>query len=583
MHRLFIFYYRKRLSLMLIKFEKKYRFTLIALAINIFYLIICLFFGNHSYFGTVDDYFMARTLEGVFGNNYNIHLTFVNVVYGYLLLPLYHIFPKVGWYYVGEMAEVFVSFMVITVVLLKKMESWWGTIISLLFVLFFARDFYLMLQFTQCAAVLGAAGMLLWVCGVETEKNKRLLFLGGGVLILLSAMMRMSALEMGVPFLLCAMLFQIRACLQNKRILVVALLAVFSGLYGIDKFNRLHYTSPEYHKYKEFQAPRATLGDKSNYDKELFCDELEEENFSCDDYRLLNTWTFYDTEVFAIDTLKTVAKKINQRTFSLQPKKLFGEVLMQMERSMDKPGLWAFLLFCGLLFVSKVGKSRYAIISFLIMIALMSYLLYWQRFVYRVESGLWLYATTLTIPFIGRLRMISSKPFYLFVSVIIIAIVLLFAYSGMYVRSVQNGDLQKSPLVFKSAVPKYKALFNYIDSSPNDAIYFANTRMYKRFNYYRNPPYLSEPIGNWKKIAPLGYWTPYFPDIEFHLKEHGVSNPLHDIVLDNMYVIDDDGLVDYLQRHYYDSVNVQVVKEFDDVKIFKYSVVDKCEKYDSIH
>jgi hypothetical protein len=52
-----------------------------------------------------------------------------------------------------------------------------------------------------------------------------------------------------------------------------------------------------------------------------------------------------------------------------------------------------------------------------------------------------------------------------------------------------------------------------------------------------------------------------------------------------VYVIDDDGLVDYLQRHYYDSVNVQVVKEFDDVKILKYSVVDadKGGNHDSIH
>ncbi len=569
---------------MLDKIKRDFRFVLIAFAINIFYLLVCLFLGNLSYFGVVDDYFMARTLEGVFGNDYNVHLTFVNVVYGYLLLPLYHFFPKVGWYYVGEMTEVFISFTIISVVLLKKIGIRWGTILSMLFILFFARDFYLTIQFTQCAAVLGAAGMLLWVYGIKDVGNNKLFaIIGGTVLVLSSAMMRRSALEMGLPFFFCAMLLQIRVCLQNKRMLIIALLALFAGLYGIDKFNQLHYSSPEYHKYMEFQAPRAVLGDESNYDKGLLCDELEEGEMSCDDYLLLKRWIFYDTEVFAIDTLKMLAKKIEDRSISVRWKSLIGAYSIQMVRAVEKPGFWAFLFFSILLFYSKDGKGVYAVIAFLIITTLVMYLLYRQRFVYRVESGLWLYATTLAIPFIGTLRTFSLRCFYGFIFIVFIVVGTLFAYTGTYIRSPKNGFLWNVALRAKSVIPQNKALLNYIQTSPNGVVYLSNMNTYMILANSRNPPYLSEPIGSWKKIAPLGYWTPYFPDIVLHLEKYGISNPLRDVVLDNVYVINDDGLVDYLQRHYYDSVHVHVVKEFENVKVFKYSVfdVDKGEISDS--
>ena len=83
-----------------------------SLAINLFFLALCLIFGDLK-FGAIDDYFMAARLTGALGTDYNPHLIFVNAIYGYALLPLYHLFTKVGWYYIGEMFSVFLSFTVI--------------------------------------------------------------------------------------------------------------------------------------------------------------------------------------------------------------------------------------------------------------------------------------------------------------------------------------------------------------------------------------------------------------------------------------------------------------------------------------
>lgn len=554
--------------------KRNKQLVLIALTVNIFYLTICLTFGNFSYFGVADDYFMARTLEGAFGNSYNVHLTFVNVLYGYILLPLYHMFPKVGWYFVGEIAEVFISFTAISLVLLKKMGARWGALLSLLLVFFFARDFYLTAQFTQCAAILGAAGILLFVYGINAGNKKHFIF-GGIFLILLGIVMRRDAVLMGIPFFAWALLVHIKGCCRNKKILLIALLALYVGSCGLEKINQLHYAAPEYKKYMSFQSPRATLGDKTNYEKDLVCDELEEKNFLCEDYQLLSRWTFYDTEMFSIDTLRSIARIINKYSNPMQLHRMPKAVLDWFDRSLDKPGIWAFLVFSALVFFSKGGNSRYAWGSLFIMFSLMAYLLYIQRLVYRVESGLWLYATVLSIPFIGLLRPIPIKIFYAATSLVVIGVISLFTYNGTLIRSTKNGNLWNVAKRAKYFSPERKNLFEYIKSAPENTIFFTSMNAYMTLSNYRNPPYLSEPIKSWKKIAPLGYWTPYFPDIEKHLRSVGVTNPIHDLVLDNVFVINENGLVDFLQNHYYDNVDVQVIQKFDDVKIMKYFQVKK--------
>ena len=92
---------------------------------------------------------------------------------------------------------------------------------------------------------------------------------------------------------------------------------------------------------------------------------------------------------------------------------------------------------------------------------------------------------------------------------------------------------------------------------------------------HKNPPYVATPKGEFKRIVSFGYWTPYLPEITGSLKEFGIVNPIKDVVHDNVVVIGENGLNDYLQRHYYDSVQVQVLHEIDDVVFYKYSVVEK--------
>ena len=81
------------------------RKILYSLGINLFFLALCLIFGDLK-FGAIDDYFMAARASGALGSNYEPLLVFVNAIYGFLLIPFYKLFPALGWYYILEMASV---------------------------------------------------------------------------------------------------------------------------------------------------------------------------------------------------------------------------------------------------------------------------------------------------------------------------------------------------------------------------------------------------------------------------------------------------------------------------------------------
>ena len=55
-----------------------------AICLNLFFLFLYLAFGQIRH-GSLDDYFMSSVLTGAYGGEYDVHMYFVNAVYGYFL------------------------------------------------------------------------------------------------------------------------------------------------------------------------------------------------------------------------------------------------------------------------------------------------------------------------------------------------------------------------------------------------------------------------------------------------------------------------------------------------------------------
>ena len=549
----------------------------LAVTLNIAILFLNIAFSETLYFGVADDYFMARLLEGAFGDAYNVHLTFVNVAYAYALLPLYRMFPHVGWYYMGEIFSVFLSFTTITFILIKRLNVQWGVMTACLFLILFSKDYYLTVHFTQCAAVLGAAGMVLALdCfsrnrEADIQISKKIGTAAFSMFLLIwSFAMRKEAFYMGLPFFFLGMLLCVRN-LRNVGLLAVYLTILCSGLFALDVYDKGHYTSLDYKKYMDFQNPRSIIGDNTNYDSEKVLDELEEQNFYAADFSLLKNWFFYDTEVFSLPTMQFVSSTINKYTPTFQQYEFLYKALNWIDCSICHPGLWMFFFISLLIHFTKKGTVSYPWLAFLIFLSLMSYLLYLHRFVYRVESGMWMYASVLAIPFIEKTPSLSIKDFRMFFAVTLVVYLVSLLLFGSYVRSPSNGALWDSQLRTKTAPHQFEALFKYIESSPDNSIFLANASTYMSLSYYKDKPFYASKKGSWKKIIPMGYWTAYFPDIEKNLNQIGIANPIADAVRENVFVLNDESLKDYLLRHYYSCVEIDTAWQYGLHRILAYS------------
>jgi len=545
--------------------------VVVAIAINFFILLVCLLFGGKFYLGIADDYFMARVLEGAYGNSYNVRMTFVNVLYGYALLPLYHLFPKIGWYYIGEIFSVFISFTTVSYVIIKKMGLQWGSVFSFLLVACFARDFYLTIQFTQCAAALGAAGMLFFVYSLENGLSQKKNIAWALALLLWGYCMRSTAFLMGLPIFACVMFFYIKKAIACKYRFLFCAVAIILCLCGAKYINSAHYAAPDYQKYLRFQPTRVMLGDKINYDKDAVYDEIEESGVYGEDYSLLLDWVFYDPYVFAPDSLKQITNKISKYTSPLNRATLLSRVLYRFDCSIVHPCCWAFCL-AGLILLALGGKRPFYVCGVLaIVLAEMCYLIYLLRLVYRVEIGIWFYAAVLAIPLMKGFRSIPRRPFLLVLGSLFAAYTVLFCFTGSYQRSNARGDLQAVPSQEKT-LANYKAVFEYMDSMPNNTVFVVPMTTYGAFIHYREPLYCSAPVGSMKRIVPMGFWLPYFPDVEKSLRQYGAENPMRDAVKENVVVVaNNEFLLDYLHRHYYENAKVDTLREIGDVKFFKYS------------
>src|SRR5574344_1973361 len=134
---------------------------------------VVFFFLYLAYYGfrneNLDDFFMAATLSGAYGLKYRVYMLFVNVLYGYMLLPLYALFPSVSWYNVGEVLCAIMALATFVFILLEKFGRRLGALVGIVFCAVFCKQLFLEFNFTLFAGVLAAAGGL---CVAEGMSGK---------------------------------------------------------------------------------------------------------------------------------------------------------------------------------------------------------------------------------------------------------------------------------------------------------------------------------------------------------------------------------------------------------------------------
>lgn len=542
---------------------------ILALLLNLFFFLLYFAFGIVRH-GSLDDYFMSSVLTGAYGSTYDVHMYFVNAAYGYFLKPLYLLFPKVGWYFLFELAGTFAAFSTFAYFLIRRLGTKKGVVLSILLLATFTPDFYFQLSFTQCATIYTAAGLVSFSFACE----KRRFWVMGCLFLIAGSVMRWEGFLLGMPYLLLFASLYFVFYRSKRKEAVIALGFCLAAICGLHAYDKSLYTGDDYKLYAEYQPVRAYFGDGAYYDRESTYDELQERGMQGADFRLLKSWMFYDKDVFSIDSLRPIMDVANNNLYSPNPARMPVAFFMAVSRELTRSIGWCWGIFCIFLLLAKSKLSNlYPWVSLGIIAISIGYLLLANRLAYHVESGIWLYAVTCSIFFMPKEVLISNSIMVKWnkvIPILLFALAAFFAYFGI----VEQDSLKKQWRIIETMqIPAdWQEFLNYAKSHPND-VFLLSFEKYKVLGSFKNPPYKAIETGSWNNIFSWGYWNIHLPAMEQELQKRGVNNPICNIIHNNVYLIEDDNqpsLQQFYKTHYHDSLWVDTVKTFGNLMLLQY-------------
>ena len=372
---------------------------LISLLINFIFLLAALIFCDFKY-EVSDDFVMASILSGSFGDSLNPHLMFANAIWGYALMPLYELFPGISWYFVAQIILIFVSAIIITFLLFEKIDQYKALIITLLFILCFVNDAYILVQFTKTAILATMSGSLLFLWALFEEKNIWYELFGGFICLAGSAL-RFSVIYIAGGFLLFILSYEvvkyIRHYNSNKKCNRHLLRIIMSGAiligcaYGLKYANCYYYSQDaSYNYFSKYSSARAGIVDYDDKGYETYQEELKALGISENDYEMLISWNFADPEVFTLDQmqqiqdiiqkhyqnkethLKEILERINTRPYWKYPMVIGCEILLFLLILFNTKKCWTTLINIG---IGSIYIAYFAIR---------------ERMIYRVEYAVFL-------------------------------------------------------------------------------------------------------------------------------------------------------------------------------------------------
>lgn len=531
--------------------------------IGIFYLVLFAIFGVVRY-GSLDDYFMATILNGAYGSEFDPHLVFVNVLIGYLLFPLITIFPKIDWFYFFEMGSIFASFTVFSFFLIRQTGRKMGVPFALL-LSSLSLNFYAQVSFTQCAALLVAAGGVSFILGA---KEKRMSFLYIGILFLIiGAALRWQMFLLGLPFLALTFFLQSdwREIISIKAIVATSLCA--ASLFTIHFFDESFYKVPEYQYYKAYQSKRSLFGDGRHFDKEAVYDELEERGLQGRDFQLLNEWTFYDTEVFSADSLDKIIQVVNRNVYPINNNRVPAAISLAISNAFMQNETWCWCLSCIYLLVFSQKRSRLYPWASLAAVTLgYIYLFLLNRLSSHVEMGMWVYATVLAIPFMQKTDNYKMSR---------AALLLAIGFVLISISTLPQTNTTRHFVATPQMSESWRQFLSYADNH-SEKVFLLSFEQYKDLGMVKDPAYRAPAPGSWKNIFPIGYWNINLPAMKKELKNRSIDNPLRDIVKENVFLLETGNIPHYqtfYKTHYHKALFADTVASFGKLQLLKYHEV----------
>lgn len=546
-----------------------------AFIINALFVVFILLFCSVE-FESNDDAAMSGILYGVNTGYYSAHLVFVNCWIGLLLKALMSVVPVIPWYSVLMYIILFLSYYAVSYCLIKK-DNFWGTCVSLVFLLFYGYHTYVTLQFTEVAAVSTIAGIVLLFTALEEKKISKWQAMLAFLLLLFGAGYRFSMFASAFIIMSGYGVYQLVKHYKDKsnflrwffRCMIMFGVSIII-CFGLEAADRYEYNNNDlYKEYVKFNSYRAILMDYGFPDYDEYEDVYQRLNISEEDMQFFKSWNFADPDVFTTDVVVTLGKikaddrpEINGEFVD----EFFSWFPVQLLKYNWLPG---FLLICIFALLCSNNKFSYLYIVYEILVlgAIQFYLFYKGRYlISRVDIGLFFAASVV----IGTI-MLDMGPKYRIdkrMALSVASIVLLTLCPVWYKENKQD----ETEIKEQQRAWEVTRLLN----EDKEKLYLCSVGS------------VQGAYGVWDVISPgrqsnscsLGGWRTYSPTSIEVLREYGVDNPFRDMV-DNpdIYLADKeyaDMITAYISRHYNENVYACSVKNIKGVFFYKLLSKEVC-------
>ncbi|WP_122642508.1 glycosyltransferase family protein [Luxibacter massiliensis] len=592
-------------TLIPVKFRRIFHSNIrISILINSFFFVLLLLFCDLKY-EVSDDFIMASILSGAFGESQNPQMIFVNVLIGYVLIPFYRLFPQISWYFLLQLGVIFASSTTITFLLFERMERPKAILLSVMLILFYINDAYILVQFTKTAMLAVMAGSFLFIQEIFHQKRWRKIIFGG-LLCLTGTLIRFSVIYIAGGFIILWLTFEFVALIKREGFTKIAAIKIstivlyglllISAAFGCKYLNWYTFNNDEaYGYFYAYDNARSQIVDYTDYGYYAYADELEKIGVSENDYYMLKTWNFADNNVFTLEKMQQVGSIIQNYQ---QSQKKTWEDLFQYLQARGISGYPVFLACVLLVFwgiILNYSKWWTMLASAGIGTVLMFYFAYRERCIYRVEYSVLLGVFICGIYFWGHLSSCDSQTegYCESSKICLISTLLLCMIGGIlyipdltwqkvtpegrkaYIQNAFDASGDYDARKYRKVVNKNKPADNLFKEMKKHKgnFYFLDFSTTIQTLFYEWSPWESLPVGYYDNFIYLAGITTNFPDIGNLLQKNDLADPLPQLVKENVYVVDNcniDLKLNYLKEHYYPDARAECVDKIDGYEIWKF-------------
>lgn len=540
---------------------------LFAVIINLIVLSILLILYRPC-FETNDDITISSIADGSKGF-YDEHLVFLNRLLGYVLSWLYQTVRFVPWYAVLQYIITFVSFVAITISVMRRIKSYLHFVGFIAFLFVFAYENYIFLQFTKTAAVSTAAGILLLFCCLMQEKMSKGMLISGFLLALIGSFYRIDQffavfyLLTGIGLFIIIESWSLEKKLVKRRIISCVLMAavLLISVCGMKIWDEKGYESAEWKDYLEYNLHRGQLYDYGFPDLWEYEERYQALGIDVSAGYLYGNWTHWDSEKFSLENMRQIVSWKEPKKVDAEFFRNFFKVIPKGILSIPCFSVVLMLVICWLF-----SKKRHVIslllftYEFFITLFLYGFLFFQGRYLMnRVDVGIWLSVSLFLLwnQWIYEKRVLQNLAVCFSVPVLILS----FYMSLSQLRINQENEIVT---MLEQRIMLEEGFRD------KDCLYLKKVKMLDAYSCYG--PFDRIPENLLNNVCCIGGWTVELP-LEYELLEkYGVRNPLRDLVgREDIYLMDNDIelTMNYICRWYKSDAKAVLVRDLAGYPIYQ--------------